>query len=155
MVWSRCCQSTEKETLGNFKLKDEQYSTYLASIYYDLPKDWIVKLDFGKYLAGDLGSTLSINRSFNNGWEFGAYATLTDVPFSTFGEGSFDKGLIIKAPISWFTGKKSKAVPNAIIRPITGDGGAKLNLGKDKYLYNTISEYDTKKIHDNWKRVFR
>ena len=145
----------KRDTLGNFNLKDEHYSTYLASIYYDLPKDWIVKLDFGKYLAGDLGSTLSINRSFNNGWEFGAYATLTDVPFSTFGEGSFDKGLTIKAPISWFTGKKSKAVANAIIRPITGDGGAKLNLSRDKYLYNTISEYDTKKIHDNWKRVFR
>tara|TARA_B100000989_G_scaffold86459_2_gene62210 strand:+ start:1782 stop:3890 length:2109 start_codon:yes stop_codon:yes gene_type:complete len=145
----------KRETLGNFKLKNEYYSTYLASIYYDLQKDWIVKLDFGKYLAGDLGSTLSINRSFNNGWEFGAYATLTDVPFSTFGEGSFEKGLTIKAPITWFTGKKSKAVANAVIRPITGDGGAKLNLSKDKYLYNNISEYDTKKIHNNWKRVFR
>ena len=80
---------------------------------------------------------------------------LTDVPFSTFGEGSFEKGLTIKAPISWFTGRKSKAVAKGIIRPITGDGGAKLNLSKDKYLYNTISEYDTKKIRDNWKRVFR
>ena len=107
----------------------------------------IIKFDFGKYLAGDLGSTISINRSFNNGWEFGAYAFLTDVLFSTFGEGS-EKGLTIKAPINWFTGKKSKAVANAVIRPITGDGGAKLNLSKDNYLYN-ISEYDTKNIHDN------
>ncbi len=145
----------KRETSGNFNLKNEYYSTYLASIYYDLPRDWIVKFDFGKYLAGDLGSTLSINRSFNNGWEFGAYATLTDVPFSTFGEGSFEKGLIIKAPISWFTGKKSRAVASATIRPITGDGGAKLNLSKDKYLYNAISEYDTKNLQDNWKRVFR
>ena len=145
----------KRDTLGNFNLKDEHYSTYLASIYYDLPRDWIVKLDFGKYLAGDLGSTLSIIRSFNNGWEFGAYATLTDVPFSTFGEGSFDKGLTITAPINWFTGKKSKAVADAVIKPITGDGGAKLILSKDKYLYKRISEYDRKNIHDNWKRVFR
>ena len=84
-----------------------------------------------------------------------AHMQLNRRTFSTFGEGSFDKGLTIKAPISWFTGKKSKAVANAIIRPITGDGGAKLNLSKDKYLYNAISEYDRKNIHDNWKRVFR
>ena len=145
----------KRATDGKFNLKNEQYSTYLASIYYDLPNDWILKIDAGKYLAGDLGSTLSVKRSFNNGWEFGAYATLTDVPFSTFGEGSFEKGLTIKAPISWFTGKKSKAVHNAVIRPITGDGGATLNLSEEKYLYNAISEYDKKSLHGNWKRVFR
>ena len=96
-----------------------------------------------------------MKRTFNNGWEFGAYATLTDVPFSTFGEGSFEKGLTIKAPISWFTGKKSRSVLNAIIRPITGDGGAKLNLSREKYLYNIVNEYDGKNISDNWKRVYR
>ena len=127
----------------------------MASLYYDLPNDWIIKIDAGKYLAGDLGSTVSIKRSFNNGWEFGAYATLTDVPFSTFGEGSFEKGVTIKAPISWLTGRKSRAMQNAVIRPITGDGGAKLILSSDKYLYNTISEYAEKSIYDNWKRVFR
>ena len=73
-----------------------------------------MKLDAGKYLAGDFGSTISMSRTFNNGWELGAYATLTDVPFSTYGEGSFEKGLTIKAPINWFTGKKSKSVMNAI-----------------------------------------
>ena len=46
----------KRDTSGNFRLKDEHYSTYLASIYYDLPNNWIVKLDAGKYLAGDLGS---------------------------------------------------------------------------------------------------
>ena len=106
-------------------------------------------------MAGDFGSTISIKRTFNNGWEFGAYATLTDVPFSTWGEGSFDKGLTIKAPMNWFTGKKSKAYASATIKPITGDGGAKLYLSKDKYLYNTVSEYSRKNILDNWARVFR
>ena len=141
--------------MGNFNLQDQHYSTYLASFYYNLPNDWIAKFDFGKYLAGDLGSTISINRSFNNGWEFGAYATLTDVPFSTFGEGSFEKGLTLKVPVSWFTGRKSRSLQNAVIRPITGDGGAKLELSEDKYLYGVVSEYDLKNISDNWSRVFR
>ncbi len=148
-------QVQKRETNGNFQIKDEHFNTYLASIYYDLPNNWVVKLDAGKYLAGDFGSTISIRRTFNNGWEFGGYATLTDVPFATYGEGSFDKGLTIKAPINWFTGRKSKSVMNAIIQPITGDGGVKLNLSREKYLYNVVSEYDRKNISDNWKRVYR
>ena len=119
----------KKGELGTFEL-NERLNTYLASIYFDLPNNWVMKLDAGKYLAGDFGSTISMSRTFNNGWELGAYATLTDVPFSTYGEGSFEKGLTIKAPINWFTGKKSKSVVNAVIRPITGDGGAKLNLSR-------------------------
>ena len=145
----------KRETYGTFRLKNEHYSTYLASLYYDLPNDWLVKIDAGRYLAGDLGSTISLKRTFNNGWQIGAYATLTDVPFSTFGEGSFEKGLTVRAPLNWFTGKKSRSLQNAIIRPITGDGGAKLYLSEDKYLYDVVSEYDKKSISDNWKRVFR
>ena len=145
----------KRETDGTFRLKNEHYSTYLASLYYDMPNDWIVKLDAGKYLAGDFGSTVSIKRTFYNGWQFGAYATLTDVPFSTFGEGSFEKGLTLKVPVSWFTGRKSRAARYAVIRPITGDGGAKLELSEDKYLYDVVSEYDLKNISDNWSRIFR
>ena len=148
-------QVQKRGTKADFQLKDEFYNTFLASVYYDMPNDWVIKFDAGKYLAGDYGSTISIKRTFNNGWEFGAYATLTDVPFSTYGEGSFDKGLTIKAPITWFTGKKSRSVLNSVLRPITGDGGAKLNLSAEKYLYDVVSEYDEKSVSDNWKRVYR
>ena len=148
-------QVQKRDTNARFKLKNEHFDTYLASIYYDLQNDWIIKVDGGKYLAGDFGSTISIKRTFNNGWEIGAYATLTDVPFDTWGEGSFDKGITIKAPINWFTGKKSRSYANAIIKPITGDGGAKLHLSDEKYLYDQISGYSRKDILDNWTRVFR
>ena len=109
LIWLK----SRKGSDGTFRLKNEHHSTYLASLYYDLPNDWLLKIDAGKYLAGDLGSTISLKRTFNNGWQFGAYATLTDVPFSTFGEGSFDKGLTIKAPLSWFTGRKSRSMQHA------------------------------------------
>ncbi len=148
-------QVQKRDTDGRFKLKNEHFNTYLASIYYDLPNDWIIKVDGGKYLAGDFGSTISIKRTFNNGWEFGAYATLTDVPFNTWGEGSFDKGITIKTPVSWFTGKKSRSYANTIIKPLTGDGGAKLHLSEENYLYYKVSEYSYKNILDNWTRVFR
>ena len=148
-------QVQKRDTYGGFKLKNEHFDTYLASMYYDLPNDWIIKVDGGKYLAGDFGSTISIQRTFNNGWEIGAFATITDVPFNTWGEGSFDKGITIKAPMNWFSGTKSRSYASTIIRPITGDGGAKLNLSREKYLYYEFSKYSKKNIFDNWARVFR
>ena len=145
----------KRNTHGDFSISSESYSTILGTVYYDLESDWKVQLDAGRYLAGDHGATFSLSRTFNNGWEIGAYATLTDVKFSTFGEGSFDKGITLKAPLSWFTGKKSQAHRTTVIRPITGDGGARLNLEDDKYLYRNIAKYDEKSFKDNWKRVFR
>ena len=52
-----------------------------------------VEINAGRYLAGDWGATTTISRKFGSGWEVGGYATLTDVPFDTFGEGSFDKAM--------------------------------------------------------------
>ena len=76
-------------------------------------------------------------------------------PSTSGGEGSFDKGIIIKAPLNWFTGKKSRSYANAIVKPITGDGGAKLHLSDEKYLYDQISGYSRKNILDNFTRVYR
>ena len=61
-----------------------------------------------------------------NGWEVGAYATLTDVPFNQFGEGSFDKGIYVTLPMDWLTGSPSMSQRTFMIRPITRDGGARL-----------------------------
>jgi hypothetical protein len=46
-----------------------------------------------------VGATFEIQKRFANGWSIGAFATLTDVPFEVFGEGSFDKGLIFRVPL--------------------------------------------------------
>ena len=74
----------------------------------------------GEYLAGDVGYTLELSRSFYNGVQFGVFATFTDVSSEEFGEGSFDKGVFFNIPIygnlidyTW--------------RPLTKDPGAKLN----------------------------
>ena len=145
----------KRNTYGDFSIQSASYSTLIGTVYYDLQSDWSVQLDAGRYLAGDYGATFSLSRTFNNGWEIGAFATLTDVKFSTFGEGSFDKGITLKAPLSWFTGKKSQVYRKTIIRPITGDGGARLILDDNKFLYSAIAKYDEKSFKDNWNRVFR
>ena len=145
----------KRDTFGGLSILNKNYSTIIGTLYYDLNSNWNAKFDAGKYLAGDYGATVSLSRTFNNGWEIGAFATITDVKFSTFGEGSFDKGLILKAPLTWFTGKKSQAYRETIIRPITGDGGARLHLENHKFLYDNVARYGEKSIKNNWKRVFR
>ncbi len=145
----------KRNTFGDFSILDKSYSTIIGTVYYDLKSNWSAQLDAGKYLAGDYGATFSLSRTFNNGWEIGAYATLTDVKFSTFGEGSFDKGITLKVPMSWFTGKKSLAYSKTVIRPIAGDGGARLHLDDNKFLHRNISKYDGKSFKDNWIRVYR
>ena len=53
------------------------------------------------------------------------FATFTNVPFSRFGEGSFDKGIYVRVPLSVF-GADSRGSGTAVIRPVQRDGGQRL-----------------------------
>ena len=77
------------------------------------------KISYGEYLAGDVGTTFEVSRSFSNGAEFGIFASFTDVSTQQFGEGAFDKGIFFNIPIY-------KNFINYTWRPLTKDPGAKL-----------------------------
>ena len=79
-----------------------------------------MKISHGKYLAGDIGTTIELMRTFKNGTQLGVFATFTDVSSEDFGEGSFDKGVFFNIPIY-------KNFVNYTWRPLTKDPGAKLN----------------------------
>ncbi|MEX0283969.1 MAG: YjbH domain-containing protein [Paracoccaceae bacterium] len=99
-----------------------------ASAYYEFDNGFIGQVDVGRYLAGDVGATFTLDREFDNGWLVGGFFTLTDVSASDFGEGSFDKGIRIRIPVSWFLGTPSRQAAGTTIRPITRDGGARLSV---------------------------
>ena len=112
-----------------FRFQDYDVLTGHASVYWDTPyNDWNAALHLGRYLAGDWGGTLEVKRRFPNGWEVGAFATLTDVPFSEFGEGSFDKGLTLSIPLDWGLPRDTQSKGALTIRPIQRDGGARLRV---------------------------
>jgi hypothetical protein len=77
----------------------------------------------GRYLAKDVGATVEIQKRFANGWTVGAFATLTDVPFSVFGEGAFDKGLIFSIPFDLYSPRNTRGGYRTILRSINRDGG--------------------------------
>jgi hypothetical protein len=101
---------------------DYENTLATANFYYrnygTIPFD--MRISAGEYLAGDVGFTIELSRSFYNGVQFGAFASFTDVTTEQFGEGSFDKGIFFNIPIYG-------NLINYTWRPLTKDPGATLN----------------------------
>ena len=111
----------------SFKHLDYQTATAFASVYWASPFYNVdVAVHAGKYLAKDVGATLEVRRTFNNGWMVGLWATMTDVSAEDFGEGSFDKGMFFKIPFEGLFGGNSRGSYGARVRPIQRDGGQRL-----------------------------
>ena len=124
-----------------------------VSAYYQAPFGFDLTVDAGRYLAGDVGATLRVERRFANGWRLGAFATKTNVSAREFGEGSFDKGITLRIPLDWMVGRPTKAHLAPTIRPTTRDGGAKLSVpGR---LYERVREAHGPSLGEEWARVWR
>ncbi|MFM1885465.1 MAG: hypothetical protein RL026_622 [Pseudomonadota bacterium] len=107
-----------------FGLRDLDVVTAHVSGYWATPfRNFDVAVHAGRYMAGDIGATIEVQKRFANGWSVGAFATLTDVPFDVFGEGSFDKGLIFRIPLDFYTSGNSQNAYRTILRSINRDGG--------------------------------
>ena len=116
-----------------FDLRDYETTVGHLSLYYDAAGIFDVEVNAGRYLAGDWGVTTTISRKFGSGWEVGGYATFTDVPFDTFGEGSFDKAIYVSVPIDWIISSPNRTRRRLTLRPITRDGGAQLSSSRRLY----------------------
>ena len=129
----------------DFSLRDYRATTGHATVYWDTGwKSTQVKLNVGQYLAEDIGATLDVSRTFNNGVAMGAWATKTDVSAEQFGEGSFDKGIYLKIPFDVMTTTRGSGVANLVWNPLTRDGGARLNRSVSLYgATNARSKHET------------
>ena len=112
-----------------------------------------VSHDVGRYLAGDYGATLSVDRVFANGWSVGAYATLTNVSAEQFGEGSFDKGIRLTIPMEWAMGKPTRAGNTTEIRSLARDGGARLQV--DGRLFDWVNDGHADALTQRWGKFWR
>jgi hypothetical protein len=118
----------QREYDKGFGLRDFKTVTGHVSLYWATPwYNFDVAVHAGRYLARDIGATFEIQKRFSNGWSVGAFATLTDVPFEVFGEGSFDKGLVFRIPFDLYSTKNTRGAYRTIIRSINRDGGRMLD----------------------------
>jgi hypothetical protein len=136
-----------------FGLQNYDVVTGHVSAYWTVKPDLSAQLDVGRYLAGDVGATLSMDRVFANGWRIGAYATVTDAKHSDYGEGSFTKGLRLSVPLSWGLGTPNRKTYAIDMNTLARDGGAKLNV--NNRLHNLVSEYQRPSLEAGWARFWR
>ena len=108
-----------------------------ATLYYESP--WYglnFQVTAGQYLAGDRGVTFQLSRRFSTGVEIGVFATRTNVSAAQFGEGSYDKGFIIRIPLEWTLPINTQNELYTVIRPLQRDGGQRLD--GDAVLYDKL-----------------
>ena len=133
-----------------FDFRDYDVVTGHASAYWNTGYHGLfAQVDAGRYLAGDWGATFSLKRRFTNGWELGGFFTLTDVPFSEFGEGSFDKGLYLTIPFNWVVPFETRGRFPIVLRPLTRDGGQRLEVSNR--LWGVVEGADQPHIRSGWE----
>lgn len=136
-----------------FEFRDYEVTTGHVSAYYDFGSGILGQIDVGKYLAGDVGATVTVTREFENGWRIGAYASKTDLSEEEFGEGSFDKGVTLSIPLSWAIGTPTRNRAETEIRSLSRDGGARLSV--DGRLYDMVRDSQTGELYDGWGKFWR
>jgi hypothetical protein len=133
--------------------QDYDVVTGHLTAYYGFGNGYEAQIAAGRYLAGDWGTTVAFRRTFRNGWQLGAFATFTDVSAEQFGEGSFDKGIELTVPLSWFIGQPSRRKSRTVLRSLARDGGQPLIVA-DR-LYPLVRDYQEYWIDDTSARFWR
>ena len=136
-----------------FGFQDYSTTTGHVSAYYDWNNGFISTVHAGKYLAGDWGATLAVDRKFNNGWTVGAYATVTDISAEEYGEGSFDKGIRFTIPLEWALGQPSKGKSITDIQSLARDGGARVEV--DGRLFEWVNDGHGDALASRWGKFWR
>lgn len=136
-----------------FGFRDYKIATGHISGYWDMGNGFHGQLDLGRYLAGDWGGTLTVDREFKNGWKVGAYVTLTDASADDFGEGSFDKGIRLSVPFSTVLGKPTRNRSTSVIKSLSRDGGARVEV--PNRLYDLVRDYHQPELRNSWGRFWR
>ena len=145
----------QRNTDGGFGFDQFDYRVLTGHVsgYYDFGNGYDVQLDVGRYLAKDIGGTLTLMRNFPNGWKIGAFATITNVSAAEFGEGSFDKGIKMEFPLTYFTGQPSRTIQPFVLRPLGRDGGARLQV--NDRLRDTLRGYQEQGLDAQWGRFWK
>ncbi len=133
-----------------FEFRDYDVVTGHASIYWQdaIWRGVNVNVHLGRYLAGDYGGTIEVMRKFDSGIEIGAFATFTDVSAEDFGEGSFDKGLIIRIPFGWVAPFNTKYEVSSYLSSLVRDGGQRLY--EKNPLWEDLRDTNETEIRRTW-----
>lgn len=126
-----------------------EYSTVTSHLnwYYRTPFEGVgVQVSAGRYLAGDVGATVDLYRTFKSGAKFGIYATKTNVSSRDFGEGSFDKGFYVAIPFGAVNNHMKNSTIEIGYSFLDRDGGQRVTV--DRPLYGVFGSYHAETLYD-------
>ncbi len=108
---------------AQFNLLDYKYHSILGNAYYKLDKMNITLLiQYGRFLAGDIGWRFEARREFDSGVTIGAWYSLTGTNnMEGFNKGYNDKGFFISIPARIFSNNETNIKYNYSLSPWTRD----------------------------------
>lgn len=125
----------QREPDNSFAFEDYDVLTGHASLYWQpefLPQS-LIKIQAGRFLAGDEGVQFDFSHQFDSGVRAGAYAAFTNVSREDYGEGGFTKGFYLSIPFDLFFVRNTISRGTVGWQPITRDGGQMLNRSINLY----------------------
>lgn len=133
----------QRDWNNTLKMADYDVATGHLTGYWQLPyiDDVTAKVSLGRYLAGDVGTTVDLSKRFDSGIIMGAYATFTDVSADEYGEGSFTKGIYITIPFDLMLIHPTTSKGTVGWVPLTRDGGQMLSRSNTLYDLTTTAAF--------------
>ena len=126
----------------SYRVIDKGTTGFVTGYYmpqWEFLSDTLLKVGFGKFLAGDVGTRIDFSKQFKSGVIAGAFVSLTDLSEEDFGEGSYTKGFYVSIPFDLLTVKPSSNRTKFTWQPLTRDGGQVLNKQ-----YNLFEQTDAR-----------
>ena len=128
-----------------FGVLDFDAMTGFLSVYWDTGyKGLSARVDAGKYIAGDLGATVALSRSFPNGWAVSAFTTITEDNRRE----ELKLGATVSIPLSTFAPINTRRRSTLRLGGNYGDAGARVFV-PDR-LIRRVGDARNQRIEDAW-----
>lgn len=139
--------------LNNGLFIDQGAWTAHVAAYYEMPDDLTFTAKAGRYLAGDVGGTLAMEKRFANGVTLAAHVTATDkADFDVFGsETHLYSGLELSLPIGQIKHVPRGSAVRTKIAPLGRDTGQQID--NPVSLYKMTEPLSYRHIGEYWDTV--
>lgn len=116
-------------------LEVEKYSLLANVYYYFAPLALTLNAKYGRFLGGDMGWRLTVQRQYDTGAVVGAWYSFTDTDVfnDSFNRGYHDKGIFVQLPLRMFTDYESNRKYHYSISPWTRDVAQTINHWQNLY----------------------
>ena len=147
----------DPDTTLNLGLAGINTVTAHANAWYDLPEwDTTLGVKVGRFLAEDLGASISLTKNFKNGAYLATHFTMTDQsePDLFGGDVHYDHGIKLTIPLGGYLGR-IKSAPNTNFELITAPFGRDIaqSLNNPLSLYELTAPFSKSHIIRHWDEI--